>query len=285
MSWWGRWRKARFAARHPFPEADWQRVRERLPLIAALDDDLARRLGERAWRLLHAKRLSCPEPLDIDLPTRLGLFAQAGLLTLGWSEGDARQAFANVHEVLLLPATFRRRGLAMDEAGVMHDYQDARAGETWYQGPVVLSLTDVADSGDWSGFNVVIHEFAHKLDMGNSLDVDGFPPLPADMAPAEWHRLFTAVWEDLQTHLDRGEPPPIDDYAATHPGECFAVCCEYFFTAPDVLSDAYPDLYALLERYFRQSPLARLPTETATAHGEDVDHTSRRSAAFGSGHG
>jgi hypothetical protein len=67
------------------------------------------------------------------------------------------------------------------------------------------------------------------------------------------------VWEDLQARLARGEQTPIDDYAATHPGECFAVCCETFFSAPDQLDAAYPELYALLVRYFRQAPLARLP--------------------------
>nr|WP_299245957.1 M90 family metallopeptidase [uncultured Halomonas sp.] len=259
LRWWRRWQAERFKARHPFPEQDWQEVRLRLPLIRSLNDSEAQRLGQRAWRLLHRKRLSIPQESELDPSTRLGLFAQAGLLTLGWDDADAFDAFANVHEVLLLPDVFRRQARDMDDAGVVHEYPDERVGETWYQGPVVLSLADVMTCGDWSGANVIIHEFAHKLDMGNSLDVDGFPPLPADMSASSWHRVFTAVWDDLQEHLARGEAPPIDDYAASHPGECFAVCCEYFFTAPQVLADAYPELYALLEHYFRQSPLTRLP--------------------------
>lgn len=262
MKWWRRWRAERFDARHPFPEDVWREARTRLPLLATLSDDEAERLGQRAWRLLHRKRLTIPDGLDFDLPARLGLMGQAGLLTLGWSDAEAVDAFANVHEILLLPDSFRRKVEEMDEAGVVHEYHDERAGETWFQGPVVVSLTDVMASGDWTGFNVVIHELAHKIDMGNSQDVDGFPPLPADIAAAEWHRIFSAVWDDLQAHLARGEDPPIDDYAATHPGECFAVCCEHFFSAPDVLVDAYPDLYRLLERYFRQAPLERLPAPT-----------------------
>jgi MtfA peptidase len=140
---------------------------------------------------------------------------------------------------------------------------------------VVVAFPDLMESGDFSGFNVLIHEFAHKLDMGNSLDVDGFPPLPREIDPREWHRVFMAVWDDLQAHLERGEETPIDDYAATHPGECFAVCCEAFFTAPDLLHDAYPALHDLLARYFRQdsrwpgcpnatSRRSRPPTTTAT---------------------
>ncbi|WP_227368784.1 zinc-dependent peptidase [Halomonas sp. M20] len=281
---WRQWRAKRFIARHPFPQQAWQEVRSNLPLIEALDDEAAKRLGLRAWYLLHRKRLSIPEGHDVDLPTRLGLFAQASLLTLGWSDADAEDAFANVHEVLLLPDVFRRRASAMDDAGVIHEYPDERIGETWYQGPVVLSLVDVMESGDWSGFNVIIHEFAHKLDMGNSQEAEGFPPLPADMSASVWHRVFSAVWDDLQEHLARGKNPPIDDYAASDPGECFAVCCEYFFTAPQVLVRAYPELYSLLEHYFQQSPLKRLTPTGQPDHSGDVDQTRERSGGFESGH-
>ena len=265
-----RWRVERFEARHPFPADAWAEARSRLPLLAVLGDDEAERLGRRAWRFLHAKRLSMHPDLaastPFDEPAQLALAAQACLLTLGWSEDDHDEAFSGFHEILILPDAFHRQGEEMDEFGVMHAYEDERAGETSHQGPVVVAFPDLMESGDFTGFNVVIHELAHKLDMGNSLDVDGFPPLPRDLDPKEWHRVFTAVWDDLQAHLKRGEEPPIDDYAATHPGECFAVCCEYFFSAPDVLSGAYPDLYELLTHYFRQDPLRRLPEAGATTH-------------------
>ena len=258
-----RWREARFAARHPFPEDAWAEARGRVPLLAALAEEEAARLGRRAWRFLHAKRVTLhpelAEATPFDLPARLALAAQACLLTLGWSDEEHQGAFANVHEVLILPDAFRRQVEEMDEFGVMHAYVDERAGETSHQGPVVVAFPDLMESGDFTGFNVLIHEFAHKLDLGNSLDVDGFPPLPDDIDPREWHRVFMAVWENLQARLECGEATPIDDYAATHPGECFAVCCEAFFTAPDLLEEAYPALYRLLKRYFRQETLPRLP--------------------------
>lgn len=258
-----RWRERHFAARHPLPEDAWREARHRVPLLAALGDEEARRLGPRAWRFLHTKRISLhpelAEATPFDLPARLALAGQVCLLTLGWREDEHLEAFGNVHEVLILPDAFQRRVEEMDEFGVVHEYDDERAGETSHQGPVVVAFPDLMESGDFSGFNVLIHEFAHKLDLGNSLDVDGFPPLPRDIDPREWHRAFMAVWDDLQARLTRGEATPIDDYAATHPGECFAVCCEAFFTAPDLLHDAYPALFDLLGRYFRQQTLARLP--------------------------
>ncbi|MGQ0333297.1 zinc-dependent peptidase [Halomonas elongata] len=256
-----RWRAARFEARHPFPEHDWREARARLPLLSALPADLADRLGHRAWRFVHDKRLSLhpdlvAEHVEFDAPARLALAAQACLLTLGWNERDHRDALAGVHEILILPEAFHRRVEEMDEFGVMHEYDDERAGETSHQGPVVVAYPDLMASGGLNGFNVLIHELSHKLDMGNSLDADGYPPLSGDMAPQEWHRTFSAVWDDLQARLASGEATPIDDYAASHPGECFAVSCEYFFTAPRILHEAYPALYDLLSRYFRQDPLS-----------------------------
>ncbi|WP_192035010.1 M90 family metallopeptidase [Halomonas sp. YLGW01] len=281
---WRRWRDARFAARHPFPADTWAEARARLPLLAALTDDEAERLGLRAWAFVHAKRLSLHPALadtPFDAPARLALAGQACLLTLGWSEAEHREAFANVHEILILPEAFERHVEEMDEAGVMHEYADERAGETSYQGPVVVAYPDLMESGDFSGFNVLIHELAHKLDLGNSQDVDGFPPLPRDIASRDWHRVFTAVWDDLQARLARGEDTPIDDYAASHPGECFAVCCEHFFSAPDLLIDAYPELYTLLSRYFQQDPLARLPQDGDGSSLSDSQSHSASAASRG----
>ncbi len=272
-----RWRESRFAARHPFPEAAWAEAMARVPLLAALPRAEASALGVRAWRFLHAKRVSLhpelAEATPFDLPAQLALAAQICLLTLGWTDDEHLDAFANVHEVLILPDAFQRQVEEMDEFGVMHEYVDERAGETSHQGPVVVAFPDLMESGDFTGFNVLIHEFAHKLDMGNSLDVDGFPPLSSDLDPREWHRVFMNVWEDLQSRLERGEATPIDDYAATHPGECFAVCCEAFFTAPDLLQEAYPALHDLLARYFRQDPMAWLPKRAPS--GTDMAHHDR----------
>lgn len=236
----------------------WQAVRERLPILDGLDAEALARLARRARHQLSDWKLTSAEPLEE--VEALALASQAMLLLNGWTHAERWQdAGARVHEIMLPLQAIRREVEEMDDAGVVHVFEDTRAGETWYQGPVVVTRQDLAASGDWSGFNVVIHEFAHKLDMANATDADGFPPLPRHISAAEWHATFTAVWDDLNARLSRGEPTPIDDYAASHPAECFAVCCEYFFTAPDELNTAYPALYALLERFFQQSPLARCP--------------------------
>ncbi|WP_346795408.1 zinc-dependent peptidase [Halomonas sp. Bachu 37] len=246
------------------PKADWREACSRVPLLATLPEDESRRLAGRAHDFLHRKRLTLHPALGdtpFDPPAQLALAGQACLLTLGWQGHEHREAFANVHEILILPEGFSRQVEEMDEFGIVHEYSDLRAGETSYQGPVVVSFTDLMQSGEFSGFNVLIHELAHKLDMGNSMDIDGFPPLPREISAVEWHASFSAVWEDLAARLARGHATPIDDYAASHPGECFAVCCEYFFCDPQTLEGAYPELYRLLQRYFNQDPLARWAAE------------------------
>lgn len=250
--------------RSPLPAALWDEARQRIPLLSSLENQEAERLGLRAWEFLHHKRLTLHPGLagtPFDAAAQLSLAGQACLLTLGWGSAEHNDAFANVHEIYLLPDGFIRDVEEMDEFGVVHRFQDSRAGETSYQGPVVLSFTDLMASGSFNGFNVLIHELAHKLDMGNSMDIDGFPPLPKHIAPHTWHHIFSGVWEDLTQRIEKGLPTAIDDYAASHPGECFAVCCETFFAAPQILANAYPALYDLLCQYFNQAPLARWDKE------------------------
>jgi hypothetical protein len=139
----------------------------------------------------------------------------------------------------------------------VHSGRDLRSGEAWERGPLVISLRDVHAQSGWEGYNVVIHECAHKLDMRNGAP-DGFPPLHRGMSVGDWTAAFTHAYEDLCARIARGEEPPLDAYAAESPAECFAVFSEYFFEAPGRLRAVYPAVYEQLLRYYRQDPAARL---------------------------
>src|SRR5690606_39709298 len=89
-------------------------------------------------------------------------------------------------------------------------------------------MEDVEASGQGEGYNVVAHEFAHKLDLLDGA-VNGMPPLHRDMSAAAWTDVFQAAYDDLVEQIERGEEPWIDPYAAENPGEFFAVCTELFF--------------------------------------------------------
>ena len=128
------------------------------------------------------------------------------------------------------------------------------------QGPVILAWPGVQESGQWHGYNLIIHELAHKLDMLNG-DVNGLPPLHADMRLEDWSHSLQTAFDDLNAQLDADPAADtlIDPYAASCPGEFFAVCSEYFFSAPDLLLQAYPQVYRQLRLFYRQDPLQRLP--------------------------
>ena len=137
----------------------------------------------------------------------------------------------------------------------------AYAGQAWLNGPVILSWADVENAGDADGMNVVIHEFAHKLDMLNG-DANGFPPLHRGMSREAWSTAFTAAYEDLCRRVDAGEDTEVDPYATESPAEFFAVISESFFEIPDLLRTVYPDVYAQLALFYRQDPAGReLPRE------------------------
>lgn len=237
--------------------------------MRGLSEAEAGRLKSLSERFLASKQFSGTHGLEVTDLMQVQIAAQACILVLelgeSWYEGWS--------EVIVYPSQFAPERETVDEAGVVHLTRDPMAGEAWLGGPVILSYEDVALAGDAdqriAGYNVVIHEFAHKLDMRNG-DANGFPPLHADMDADAWRRAFTEAYGDFLARVEAAErlpalraqaaldALPLDPYAAESPGEFFAVGAEAFFEAPEALAPAYPEVYGQLARFFRQDPLARL---------------------------
>ncbi len=253
MSWFGRWRRARILERHLIPAAAFEATLARLPILSGLDPQELARLREAASLFIHDKAFSAAGGAEVDETTQCIIALQACLLTLNLGEDSYR----GWSEIILYPDEFLRPREEMDEAGVVHHSRDILAGESWHGGPLVLSIADVAASGQADGFNVVLHEFAHKLDMLNG-DANGYPPLHRGMDAAAWARDFSAAYEDLCARVDAGEDTAIDPYATYDPAEFFAVLTEVFFETPRVLDAEYPAIYRQLQQFYRQHPLARL---------------------------
>lgn len=253
MNWFARWRRERALHRHLIPQAEFDAAVAALPLLGGLTQDERDALREQASLLLAGKGFSAAGGADVSRSTQLAIALQACLLTLHLDENSYR----GWSEIILYPDEFLRPREETDEAGVVHVYRDILAGESWHGGPLVLSVADVDASGQLEGFNVVLHEFAHKLDMLNG-DANGFPPLHRGMHSADWARDFSAAYEDLCARVDAGEDTVVDPYASTSPAEFFAVATEMFFETPDLLFDAYPAVYAQMTQFYRQDPLERL---------------------------
>ena len=268
-AWWRR-------LRGPGPTIDpalWQLVTGPLPLLAGLSDEEGDRLRVLSARFLD--RIAVEGAGEFAPPdgARVEIAAQAcvPILELGLDY------YRDLRSIVVYPGAFVARHRYRDEAGIEHDLAEARAGEAWDVGPVLLSWEDVrADRhAAHRGANVVIHEMAHKLDGLNGA-TNGYPPLHADMQREVWTETFTAAYEALERCITAGRPAPLDPYALTSPAEFFAVGSETFFTAPHALRAGMPALYRQLAAFYRQDPAARLPVSSR--------HPGRRAPPPGDGH-
>ncbi|NQD96209.1 zinc-dependent peptidase [Pseudomonas sp. CrR25] len=234
----------------------WAAVQQRLPLLDGLSQIEQQRLCERAVLFLHRKRLTALPGVELDAIARLSLAAQAELPLLHLAELDWYQGF---HEIVLYPDDFISPQRHRDASGVVHEWDAEHSGEAWQQGPVILAWPGVQASGGWDGYNLVIHELAHKLDMLGG-DANGLPPLHRDMRVQDWAEAMQGAYDRLNAELDANPDTEtaIDPYAAENPAEFFAVTSEYFFSAPDLLAEAFPAVYAQLALFYRQDPLVRL---------------------------
>lgn len=240
--------RRRKLARHALPDADWERVCARLPPLAALDAAERALLRERVTLFLADKTVAGSEGFVLTPAQRIEIAAWACLpvLHIGLA------AYAGFHGVIVYPEEFLAPREEMDEYGIVHEGHEEVAGESWDYGPILLSWADVLEARACDGYNVVIHECAHKLDLGDG-EINGVPDLSGSgIASAEWQAVMQAAWEQVQAEEDTFSDTSIDDYALESPAEFFAVLCEHYFTAPEHLAGALPDAHALLARFFRR---------------------------------
>jgi MtfA peptidase len=257
---WRNWRRRRVLARSALPDALWNEAVGALPFLAMYGARDLARLREATTLFLDAKGIVGARGHEVTPLQRVIIAVQAcvPVLNLDLSLYDG---FENV---IVYPGEFVPGWQWEDEAGVVHRHIEPLAGEAMPRGPVVLSWPDVEAASDWeaAGMNLVIHEFAHKLDMLNG-DADGEPPLPPGLASARWRSALGAAFDDFSRRVDEGEHTEIDPYAAESPGEFFAVLSEVFFAEPALIVAAYPVVYDLFVEFYRQDPAARRATEPA----------------------
>lgn len=156
--------------------------------------------------------------------------------------------FENTSSVLLYPSGYT----APQQSGPVGiiSQGSSRLGEAHVNGPVVLSWSDtLRHATQPTGRNVVLHEFAHKLDMLDGL-VNGTPALPESIPLDRWVDVMTQEYALLRSELVAGVIPTIDPYGATNPGEFFAVATEHYFERPFALRVDRPELYDLLKEYY-----------------------------------
>lgn len=225
----------------------WARVEAGLPFLDYLPAEDRPRLRALALDFLACKTFHGANGFALSDEMMLTIALQAALPVLNIGL-DAYRGWVGIVVYageILIPR------VETDEDGVVHEFDDSVLGEAWEDGPVLLSWHGGDERAD--GVNIVIHEFAHKLDMANG-GADGFPALPATMSRSTWAQVFTDAYAHFCAEVGADRPTLLDPYAAEHPAEFFAVASEVFFEEPCALRAAYPEVYAQLGRYYRQDP-------------------------------
>ncbi len=249
----------------PLPEHHRSIIERNLPLWHHMPPELREQLGGHVNVFLSEKRFLGCGGLELTEEMQVTIAAHACLLLLNREEP---RYFPGFTSVFVYPDTFLVDDVEYDGEIEIRG-QDARAGESWEGGPVILSWSDILPgiSGEPDGQNVILHEFAHKLDEENP-DVEGLPVLDSAEHYREWKEVFTRAWENLEETLDRLDDPAIDDYALTSPAEFFAVATEAFFESPVRMRRQFPDLYRQLAKLYRVDPAAWFAGEdTSRARG------------------
>jgi len=251
IGWWQRWRRARTLERRAIPDALWQLTLARFPFLAARSAAQVEALREMATLFLAEKEFTGARGLVVSDEMAVAIAAQACLpaLALGLDRLDGFVGIV-VHE----DAVVARREIE-DDDGIVHEWDEELSGEAMSGGPVMLAWRDVDDAGESAGdgYNVVVHEFAHVIDMrgGVTAGVDAADPTTER---GRWLHALADEHERFADRVEDDEETFLDPYAAEALEEFFAVGAEAFFVAPEDLEREQPELYRLLAEFFRQDP-------------------------------
>lgn len=247
------WLDHRIIKRSSITAEQWQIAFASLPLLQGYSNAEMLALRKLAILFMHHKVFEGVNGFVLTQAMTLIIALQAciPILKLGLDGYDGWIS------VIVYPAGFAPKRVVMDEYGVQHNVQSNLSGEAWQRGPVVLAWNDTEHAGVIDGHNLVIHEFAHKLDMQTG-DANGMPPLHPGMNSNAWFKAFSKGFKDFQDKCTKGKQIGINCYAASSPAEYFAVLSEVFFERPEVIKQHYAKIYDQLRLFYRQDPLMRL---------------------------
>jgi Mlc titration factor MtfA (ptsG expression regulator) len=250
---WLKRRRRRKLLKEPFPE-EWRPILEKVRLYGQLEpeerlqleDDLRIIVAEKHWEECGGMKITD------EVKVVIAALAAIPLLNL------RHDYYRNVMSILVYPDTFKVPDRQTRAGGIVSEGSTATLGLASMQGPVVLAWDAVRRGNEnvEDGRNVVIHEFAHKLDMLDRF-ADGAPPLGSRQQYRAWARIMHEEYDYLREQTRKGRRTLIDKYGATNPAEFFAVATVHFFEQPRQMRRKHEELYGLLVDYYRQDPAER----------------------------
>ena len=247
-------REERALRRRAIPDDVWSNTLAHYAFLARLapaDQEELRRLSSL---FLDTKEFHGAHGFTVTDDVVVAIAAQACLpvLRLGL------QAYGGFVGIVVHPDQAVARREVVDEDGLVHHYDDVLSGEAMDGGPIMLSWRDIREAADIAAggaYNVVIHEFAHVLDLGNGA-ADGMPRLPSRQAQEQWTSVLLPEYDRFSERVVCGYETVMDPYGAEGIDEFFAVASEAFFVSPAQMKEEQPALYRLLSSYYLQDPAA-----------------------------
>ena len=234
----------------PFPDEWTQIVKKNVPLYNRIPETLKKQLHGLINIFLTEKDFEGCGGLEITDEIKVTIAAQACMLLLN----RKTSYFRKLHTILVYPHTYIAKTISSN-GRIIIEGQDARLGESWQNGPVVLAWDSVkgGTSNIYDARNVVIHEFAHQLDQEDG-SADGAPILEKRSRYITWARVLSNEYEILQRKKKKHRSSVLNEYGATNPAEFFAVATETFFEKPKQMKKKHKELYDELRDYYRLDP-------------------------------
>lgn len=221
-----------------------------VPLYSRLPKDLQLVLQGCVNYFLATKVFVGCDDFRITDEVRLTVAGNACILVLNRD----KKHFPGFETILVYPHTYVAKQVRYDGLVEIHE-DSSRAGESWHRGPVVLSWADTVHGSDnpHDGHNVILHEFAHKLDEENTL-MDGLPVLRESSHYKEWASVLTAEYAEFINRVTHGKNDVIDEYGAVSAVEFFAVATESFFEKSKQMKAKLPELYGQFRTFYGLDP-------------------------------
>ena len=253
LSTWRMRREQRAVERRAIPDDLWKRTLVRYPFLRRRAPADALALRRMTSLFLDRKEFSAAGGLRLGNDVVVAIAAQACLPVLRLGLG----CYDGFVGIVVHPDQVVARREVADDDGIVHAYDEVIAGEAMEGGPVMLSWRDVraAGRGAATAYNVVVHEFAHVLDLADGV-ADGVPVLPPGLPRKLWCETLEREYDAFVARVEAEEDTALDAYGAESPDEFFAVASEAFFVAPQPMKDEHPALYGVFKSYYLQDPAA-----------------------------
>jgi len=251
----------------PLPATWLQTIRRNVPIYGRLSPDDQRELEGHVQVFLAEKQFEACGGFELTEEVPVTIAAGACVLLLH----RKTEYFGRLITILVYPAPYVASSVKPIGGGVILEEEQIRLGEAWKSGVVVVTWADLQATahGLNHGSNLVLHEFAHQLDMEDGA-ANGTPVLERSSQYASWSRTLEWEYERLRRDCALGRYTVLDKYGATDPAEFFAVATEAFFERSLLLARRHPELYGELKHFFQQDP-ARWPRHDpgAESHHEE----------------